>query len=342
MRTLLLHWALMKVAILGAGSYGTALAYVAGHTAHVALWARSQEVVDDINNNHVNSHYADTVSLGEHVTASTDVATVVADADIVVFAVPSVAYVSVADLVRAHIAPDAILVSAAKGFSPEHDTLTPLSALLESAYPHHTVLALSGPSFSAEIMKDTLTGVLLAGGSHDERHRVSRVFTTASFRVYHYHDRTSIEFAGALKNVYAIVLGFVTARHMGANARALIISRSLAEMERVITQHGADGGVVRTLAGVGDFMLSELPPFSRNYAFGYVRGGGESPRKDAVATDKTLEGVRTTQVLQAYATAHDIELPIATYVAHIIDTEVPSQETLRTLLESDTMFTNAL
>src|SRR5256886_16241221 len=274
----------VKVAVVGGGAWGTALADLLarkGGVETVTLWARELEVVESVNREPLNHMVLPGAALAPGVAAEADLAAAVRGADVVVSAAPSHAVREVMTRARGQISRGALVVSVSKGLDPER--LATPSCVLADALPNDTPIAvLSGPSFAREVYARQPTAVVAAAREHAGAQRAQQVFSTGFFRVYSATDMLGVELAGALKNVIALAAGILEGLGMGHNTRAALITRGLAEITRLGVALGAEPSTFAGLAGMGDLILTATGPLSRNHQLGVELGEGKR-LEDALA-----------------------------------------------------------
>jgi glycerol-3-phosphate dehydrogenase (NAD(P)+) len=306
-------------AVLGAGSWGTALAMHLANIGHpVRLWARDAALVADMRARRANAVYLPDVTFPAHLEPTASLADALADAEFVMCAVPSHGVRAVARAAAPLLRPAVTVVSATKGL--EEVTLCRVSEILtEELHESHPIVVLSGPSFAAEVARRLPAAVCVA--SHDEAAaaRVQEELRSRYLRLYVTDDVIGVEIGGAVKNVIAIAAGVVEGMALGHNALAALITRGLAEMGRLA---GALGGRRETLAGLtglGDLVLTCTGSLSRNRHVGIELAGGR-PLGDIVGGMKMVaEGVRTTGAALALGARAGVELPIAEQMAAVLD-----------------------
>ena len=307
------------VTILGAGSWGTALAvHVARSGREVRLWARDATHVDAISRDRVNPRYLSDVSIPESVRPIARIDEALDGVDFVVMAVPTH---GVRDVVRAAaplLTERAILVSAAKGL--ETQSLMRMSQVLAAETAgRHAVVVLSGPSFAAEVARELPTAVLAASADPTATETVQEQFRGRGFRIYASDDVAGVEIGGALKNVIAIAAGCVEGLGLGHNAMAALITRGLAEISRLACAEGGRRDTLAGLSGLGDLVLTCTGDLSRNRRVGIELGQGR-PLPDILSGIRMVaEGVRTTGAALALGERHGIELPIAAQMAAVLE-----------------------
>jgi glycerol-3-phosphate dehydrogenase (NAD(P)+) len=307
------------IAILGAGSWGTALAVHLGRVGHdVRLWARDSELVELMTDSRTNPRYLPDVSLPPRVTPVARHQSALSGARVVVFAVPSHGFRAVARAVSASIPADAVLVSATKGL--ETDSLQRMSLVLEEeAGSGRPVVVLSGPSFASEVARALPTAVLSASRSAEAATFVQDRFKGPAFRIYVSDDVPGVEIGGATKNVIAIAAGVVEGLGLGHNSMAALITRGLAEISRLADAEGGRRETLAGLSGLGDLVLTSTGNLSRNRHVGLELGRGRSLEDILGSMRMIAEGVRTTGAALALGARHGIELPITAEMAAVLD-----------------------
>jgi glycerol-3-phosphate dehydrogenase (NAD(P)+) len=310
----------MRVAVLGAGSWGTALgATLAGKDLPVTLWDIDQEVVASLMDRHENARYLPGVRLPDSLTATVDLSAALDAARLVVVAVPSHVVRQVVTQARPHLVEGAVLCSVAKGI--ELDTLMTMSEVLQDVLPperHRNLTFLSGPSFAAEVARGLPTAVTIAGRSEEVTRWVQDTFHTATFRPYTSADVTGVEIGGCVKNVVAIAAGISDGLEMGANARAALITRGLAEITRLAVCRGADPMTLVGLAGLGDLMLTCSSTLSRNHTVGVELGRGRALAEIQAGLGQVAEGVLNTRSTRELARRHGVDMPISEAVYRVL------------------------
>ena len=306
------------VGILGAGSWGTALAVHLGRVGHdVRLWARDPFLADDMTSRRANAIYLPDVTFPDSVSVTASIARAVDDVALVICAVPSHGARAVMRQTADHIAEQAIVVSAAKGL--ETDTHLRVSEVIaQELGPSHPIVVLSGPSFAPEVAQELPTAVLAASLDAEAMAIVQAEFRGPQFRLYGSDDVIGVEIGGALKNVIAIAAGVVEGLGLGHNALAALITRGLAEITRLACAAGGRRDTLAGLSGLGDLVLTCTGSLSRNRHVGVELARGRA-LKDVVAGMKMVaEGVRTTGAALALGERYGVELPITAQMAEVL------------------------
>ena len=301
-----------RVTVLGAGSWGTAFAKVLGDAGRdVTMWARREEVAEDIRERHANSAYLPGVKLPGNITATSDPAKALESAQAVVLAVPSQSLRANLTAWRELLPPDAILVSLAKGV--ELGTLKRMSEVIGEivGVDPGQVVVVTGPNLAREIAAGQPSASVLACEDHERAVAIQRACANAYFRPYTNTDVVGCELGGACKNVIALSCGMAAGLGLGTNTMATLITRGLAEMARLGAKLGADPLTFAGLAGVGDLVATCSSPLSRNRTFGERLGRGETlEQAQAAAGGQVAEGVMSCSSIRALALSHGVDMPI--------------------------------
>jgi glycerol-3-phosphate dehydrogenase (NAD(P)+) len=323
-----------RCAVIGAGAWGTALANVLALNGHeVALWAREADVVETVNANHVNEHFLAGHRLEPTLRATGEVDEAVLDAELVVYAAPSHALRAVARQGRRSVGPSVPVVVASKGI--ERETFALMTDVVEAELPGRPVIALSGPSFAAEVAARQPTAVVAASSDEAAALRAQDLFANAFFRVYTQEDVIGVELGGSLKNVMAVATGIAEGLGLGYNSRAALITRGLAEMTRLGVALGASPRTFAGLAGVGDLVLTCTGALSRNRALGVEIGKGRTLEQAQAGRDTVAEGVFTAQSAHALAKAKGIEMPIVQAVHRALFETYPVRHAIEDLMQRE-------
>lgn len=325
----------MRTAVVGAGSWGTALAAHLARRGHVVrLWALEPGVVDGIGRTHCNPLFLPDLELPGAVQASGDVAAAVAGSDLVVFVVPAQHARSVLRSLRPHLGPGVPVVSASKGI--ELGTLARMDELVaaELGCGPGRFVALSGPTFAREVAAGLPAAAVLAGHDASLCQGLQVELSGPAFRLYTSTDVVGVELAGALKNVIAIAAGMTAGLGLGANALAALLTRGLHEIARLGVRLGGREETFRGLAGMGDLVLTCTGQLSRNRAVGERLGRGET-LEAVLAGREVAEGVPTAAAAAALADRESVEMPITTAVAAILAGRLGPRAALEALMSRD-------
>ena len=297
------------VAVLGGGSFGTAMAKVLGENGHVVhFWMRDPAQAGEVASKGTNSRYMPGVTLSGDIRATNDLPASLAEAEVVFVAIPSKAFRNVIRDNASHFRPGQIVVSLTKGI--ERDGFKLMSEILQEEIPRCKIGVLSGPNLALEIANRDLTATVIAAKDPEVRRTVQELLGCEYFRVYANVDVYGVELAGALKNIYAIVAGLGAALDLGENAKAMLITRGLAEMSRFAVSMGANPMTFLGLAGVGDLVVTCTSTKSRNFRIGYAVGKG-ARLEDAVAElGQVAEGIYTLLLVKEKADEIGIYMPL--------------------------------
>ncbi|MDN5703821.1 MAG: NAD(P)H-dependent glycerol-3-phosphate dehydrogenase [Yaniella sp.] len=332
----------VTVAILGAGSWGTTFAKVLADAAAfreeditIRLWARRDEVVDDINTNHTNSEYLDDIVLPDCITASNDAAKVVRGAELVVVAVPAQQARTTLHQVADAIGERAILVSLIKGL--EQSTQATMSKVFaqELNLPSEQFVVVSGPNLAKEIARQEPTATVVACEHENTAEWVAAMTASEYFRPYRNTDIPGVELGGVVKNIIALAVGLTDGRGFGDNSKASIITRGLTETTRLATALGANPDTLAGLAGLGDLVATCASPLSRNRTAGKLYGQGHTTEEVISQMRQTAEGVKSVPAVVTLAHSVNVEMPIAEAVNAIVAGTIEIHDIASLLLGRD-------
>jgi glycerol-3-phosphate dehydrogenase (NAD(P)+) len=322
-----------RIAVVGAGSWGTVLADLLARNGHrVELWAREPEIVEQVNAWHENGLFLKGTRLAEPLTATADLNRAVAGKELVVMAVPSHHLRAVAAALCGSLEPRAAVVSVSKGI--ENDTDLTMTGVLKETLglPDDRLAVLSGPSFAVEVARRMPTVVTVASRKTELARAVQRTFAAPYFRVYTSRDTLGVELGGALKNVIAIAAGMVDGLGLGLNTRAALITRGMTEIRRLGKRMGANPRTFSGLAGYGDLILTCTGDLSRNHTVGRELAAGKHLTDILAAMRMVAEGVRTAQSVYHLATRLGVEMPISRQTYRILYEGLPPREALYELM----------
>lgn len=310
----------MRIAVIGAGAFGTALAaLLAGNDHDVRLWVREPELVDIVNSSHENTMYLPGIALPPSLLAVGDMGAAVRDAQMVLLAVPSHFLRDTAKRLEPLLPANIPLVTVAKGI--ENETLLTMSEVLEDVLPverHPYIAIVSGPSFAREVAMKQPTSVTVASRWDYIARLVQTAFSTDTFRVYTSYDLMGVQYGGALKNVIAIAVGAAEGLGYGYDTRAALITRGLAEITRAAVQRGANPLTLSGLAGMGDLVLTCTGALSRNRELGAALGQGKSLEELQRNRLSVVEGVFTAKSAYQLSERHHIDMPISRGVYSVL------------------------
>ncbi|AJD43121.1 glycerol-3-phosphate dehydrogenase (NAD(P)(+)) [Rhizobium gallicum bv. gallicum R602sp] len=317
-----------RIAVVGAGAFGTALAAVialAGRS-QVTLVGRDPALMADLKAERLHDAVLPGIELPQALEFSAEPDSI-DDADIVLLAMPSQAQADAARQYGPYLAKDAIVVTCAKGI--ERATGNLLTDMLERELPQHRVAVLSGPGFASDIAKGLPTAMVIAASDVAVAERLAQAISGRTFRLYPSSDRIGVQLGGALKNVLAIACGIVEGCGIGDSARAALIARGLAEMSRLVVAKGGQADTVRGLSGLGDLVLTATSHQSRNLRFGIALGRGE---KADPLRGELVEGAFAAAVASRLAEELGIAMPITDAVSAIIEGKLSITEAIEQLM----------
>ena len=324
----------MEIAVIGAGSWGTALAKVLTDKEHaVTLWARAAEHAAEIQEKRVNARYLPGVTLGPSLTTTADLEAAVRDKRFVLSVVPSHTVREVLGRAGKAMRPDAVVISASKGI--ENETLATMDEVLKDVLPGKIgsqLAFLSGPSFAKEVGAGLPTAVVMASRDRRIAEDAAALFQSDRFRVYTSDDVPGVELGGALKNVMAIAAGVADGLGLGHNTRAALITRGLAEITRLAVRKAANPLTLAGLAGLGDLVLTCTGDLSRNRHVGMGLGRGQTLREVLAGMSQVAEGVKTTKSAHDLAARLGVEMPITDAMYRIVYEDEPARQAVTALM----------
>lgn len=298
----------LRLAFLGGGSFGTAMANLAARNGcDTTLWVRNKRTVKSMAKLQMNKQYLPGYKLDDRLKYSHDLESSVKDKDIIFLAVPSSAFRETLQNIAPFITGQSI-VSLTKGM--EKDTFAMMSDIIKDVLPEVSFGVMSGPNLAVEIMKNMPSATVIASNSEPLRHAVQAALHSAFFRVFASDDVHGVELGGALKNIYAIAMGMAVAYEVGENTKAMLLTRALAEMSRFGVETGANPLTFLGLSGVGDLYATCGSELSRNFRIGNMLGRGMSIDAAVKKLGQTAEGVNTIQQVHEKATKQGIYMPI--------------------------------
>ncbi len=322
-----------RLAVLGAGSWGTALAIaVAGRFDSIGLWTRDSERAVEMAALRKNRRYLPGFGLPDNVQVSTDLRATLNGSHVVLTAIPSAHLRNVLQFVRPHISTDACVVSATKGL--EEGTLCRMSEVLSAMLPEHASIAvLSGPTFAEEIAAGEPAAVVIAAPELALAEEIQRAFSTPSLRFYTSTDVVGVEMGAALKNVIAIGAGICIGLGLGSNSIAALITRGLAEITRLAVRMGGEPRTLAGLAGLGDLVLTATGNLSRNRFVGFQLGEGRSLEQILAGMTMVAEGVGTCRAAQQLGREMQVDLPIVNKMFEVLYEGKDPRLAIRELME---------
>lgn len=328
-----------KVVVLGAGQWGTTMAQVlcdAGN--HVLLWARSQEIVDEVNQNHTNSKYLEENVLPIGLKATNSLAEAFDYSNIYVLAVPAQTLRDNLNDWKDLIAPNALFISTLKGI--ELSTMSRMTEIIHEVMQTENIAIITGPNLAYELILRQPAGAVAAATTLATAEKVQQLFTTPYYRVYTSVDVLGCELAGAIKSVIALAVGMSIGMGYGENTQAMLITRGLNEVARLCAAHNADPLSAAGLAGMGDLVASCGSSLSRNRTFGEVLGKSGSMEVAKTQVARTVEGVASSNAVLELAHRVGIEVPVIEAVADVVSGSLTPEQALDRLMEITTKAEN--
>jgi glycerol-3-phosphate dehydrogenase (NAD(P)+) len=320
-----------RIAVVGAGAWGSALASLCSKSGHEAmLWGRDKAVIEGINARHETPRYLPGIALDPALRATAGMAEL-ATCEICLLVVPAQALRAVAEDLAKVLGPAVPVVLCAKGIEAASGLL--MTEVAEQALPGRPLAVLSGPTFAAEVARGLPTAVTHASGDIDLAQRLAEALGTRSFRPYVSDDPLGAEIAGAVKNVLAIACGIVAGRRLGDNARAALVTRGLAEMSRLALARGGKAETLMGLAGLGDLTLTCTAVQSRNYSLGVALGEGQGLEAALAAARGIVEGRYSAAATLAMARGLEVEIPICEAVDAVVNRGADLERTIAGLLD---------
>ncbi len=319
-----------KIAVIGAGTWGTALAaLLADKGYNVPLWVYEKKLAEEISRRRINTVYLPDIILPDGIKASHRIEDVVKKARYILSVVPTQYTRTIFKNVLPYISKDTQIISASKGI--EKHTLLTVSGILRELSGHQ-VAVLSGPSFAKEVIRKLPTAVTIATGDSNTGLLLQKIFNTDYFRVYTNNDVLGVELGGALKNVIAIASGISDALNLGFNARAALITRGLAEITRLGVAMGAQEKTFWGLSGLGDLVLTCTGPLSRNYTVGLKLGQGQRLKNILSGMSMVAEGIATSESAYKLSKKFKVEMPIVEQIYKVINEGKNPAEAVKELM----------
>lgn len=326
----------MKAAVLGAGSWATALASVLCDNDYEAtLWARDENVACEINETHTNSRYVPNATLPVSMSATTNLVDALRGAELLVYAVPSRAARPVAQMVAPLVGPETLIAHAVKGF--DAPSLDRISVMLSKLHRHHQgrVCVISGPSHAEEVMAKLPTVLVAASEEPDVRARVQHMFMNPYFRVYTQSDVVGVELGGSLKNIIALAIGIVDGLGFGDNAKAAVMTRGLAEIARLGKRLGAKESTFAGLTGVGDLIATCTSSHSRNLRAGRLMGQGVEVGTVEARVGMVVEGIPAVDAALKLSRQFGVEMPITSALHAVLHDGMNPADAAEDLMERE-------
>ncbi len=326
-----------KVGVIGAGSWGTALALVLDENKHqVILWSNEAEHIAELRQTRLNPRFLPGVSLPESLAYTDNLAEAAAAVDFLVMAVPSHAVRSVAGQLAAlndTFGPDTVLISVAKGFDPQ--SYQRMSEILAAAFPQNPVAVFSGPSHAEEVSRRIPTAIVAAAADEAVMRAVQELFSTPNLRVYTNSDVTGVELGGSLKNILALASGICYGMGCGDNTEAALITRGLKEIVRLGQAMGAKAETFYGLSGLGDLVVTCGSQHSRNRQAGVLLGQGQSLDEVLPQVGMVVEGVNATKIAHQLAVRYQVDMPLTECMYQVLFGGLPIEEVRERLMLRD-------
>ncbi|WP_062226865.1 NAD(P)H-dependent glycerol-3-phosphate dehydrogenase [Aureimonas frigidaquae] len=315
-----------KIAVVGGGAWGTALATVAARNGHsVEIYAREEQTVEAINTRHENPSYLPDIALPPELHATSRIEEALDGAEMVLVVVPAQTVRALARTMKDHLTEQTPLVLCSKGI--EKSTGLFVSQMMAEELPDQPLAVLSGPSFAQDLARGLPTAVTLASADAGLADRLAAILSGDTLRIYASADIVGVEAGGALKNVLALAAGAIAGRQMGPSAGAAIVTRGFVELRRLGEALGARPETLMGLSGLGDLVLTCSSPQSRNFAYGAALGRGED-----LTQLKLAEGIYSASIAARLAREHGVEAPIIQTVADVLEGAVSLDDAIRALL----------
>jgi len=319
----------MRVAVLGAGSWGSTVASLAARNAETQIWARRAEIAEEINRHHRNERYLRELTLHPRLRATADLEQAVRDCDVLVVGVPSHSFRETLRSASPHLRPWVPVLSLAKGL--EQGTQRRMTEIIHEELPGHPAGLLAGPNIAPEVLKGLAAAAVVAMPDQAIACGLRPLFANSVFRVYTNTDVIGCELGGPLKNVIAISAGMAQGLSVGENTRAMVITRGLAEMTRLGVVLGGRGETFSGLTGLGDLLTTCMSPLSRNRQVGEQYAQGRSTAEIVASMNMVAEGIKTSGVVMDLAQRHGVAMPIAAEVAAVVKGEHSAVQAFRGL-----------
>mmetsp|Transcript_23494 Transcript_23494/g.11297 ORF Transcript_23494/g.11297 Transcript_23494/m.11297 type:complete len:349 (+) Transcript_23494:1080-2126(+) len=327
----------LRIGIVGAGGWGTALANLLAYKGYkIDLWAYEKDVVDQIEKNRENKEFLPGMALSENIQASNDIKKVVSGKILVLIAVPSTFIRSVGKQMADSLLRETLIVNASKGI--ESKTCLTMSDVLKQVLPEvskNQFAVISGPSFAKEVAKRIPTAITVAANSQDVAIKIQHIFADSYFRVYTSDDVIGVELGGAIKNVIAIASGISDGMNLGLNARAALVTRGLTEIRRLGLKMGASAITFTGLAVIGDLILTCTGNLSRNHTVGKKLGEGKKLDDILAGMKMIAEGVENTRSVYELSNKLEVKMPICNLVYRILYEGMSPQKAIKELMQRD-------
>lgn len=320
------------ISVLGAGSWGTALAILLARNHHITLlWSHSEKSAQDIQAVRCNTRYLPDTSFPEGLAITSDLKTAVTSADLILFAVPSQAFTATLEKIHPYLNPSSSIAWATKGLDP-HTGLLLNSVVAKKLAADTQVAVISGPSFAKEVAAGLPTAITIASPDQEHAETVADLFRNPQFRVYTSQDMVGVQIGGAIKNTLAIATGVADGLGFGTNTRAALMTRGLTEMMRFGIQFGGEKETFMGLTGLGDIILTCTDDQSRNRQFGLGIGRGQTIEQTIQSIAQEIEGIPTTKTIYQLAQKQRIDMPITEQVYKVLYAGANPKDAVNNLL----------
>ena len=320
-----------KVGVIGAGSWGTALAITLSGKGHqVKIWDVNPEHLQELASNRENVRYLPDIKFNDNLQIADTIEDAITGADVVLFSAPAQFFRSALDNAMPYLKPEMILVNVAKGI--EQKTLKRMSEIAAEKLPDAKYVVLSGPSHAEEVGRQMPTTVAVASKDLKLAEEVQEIFMTERFRVYTTEDVVGVELGGSLKNIIALGAGISDGMGFGDNAKAALMTRGLAETKRLGVKLGADPATFAGLTGVGDLIVTCTSMHSRNRRCGIMIGEGMDPKEATAKVGMVVEGMFTTESAYDLAVREGVDMPITTALYNVINGKISARDALELLM----------
>jgi glycerol-3-phosphate dehydrogenase (NAD(P)+) len=324
-----------RVTVIGAGAWGTTLSQVLADAGNeVLLWARNQDVVDEINSSHTNEKYLAGIKLPSTIKSTSDIQSALSFSDLYVLAIPTQQLRKMLKEWAIFLNKDAIVVSTLKGI--ELDTDLRVSEVIAEVWGDIKFALITGPNLADELALRQLAGAVVASSDIEVAVKIQNIFTTDYYRIYTSTDVMGCEIAGAIKSVIALSVGMAIGMGFGENTQSMLITRGLHEISRMCAAHGSDPLTAASLAGMGDLVASCGSPLSRNRTFGEVLGQTQSMESAIARVAKTVEGVSTSRAALELAHRVGVEVPIIEAVADVVAGTITPRDAFKRIMQVST------
>lgn len=323
-----------RAAVLGGGSFGTAIANILAENGFkVMQWMRSAKTIEQIKTTRENQRYLPGVKLHEAIEPTNDLEAAINEAEVVFYAVPSKSFRELVEKTKDLVVKEQMLISTTKGIEPEGFNL--MSDILRGVFPANPIGVISGPNLAKEIGKRQLAATVIASKDKRVRDFIQQSLSCEFFRIYVNADMYGVELGGALKNIYAVITGMAAALGYGENTKAMLITRSLAEMSRFAVSQGANPMTFLGLAGVGDLVATCVSPLSRNYRVGFAVGNGETLAQAVESLGEVAEGVNTLKYVRNQANDTGIYMPLVNALYDVLFEGAEVKEVAKALMTGE-------